>query len=254
RAGTSMFRDTQSPRDGLSRVSNGVGLEVVPSVAVEEGIRRVTDVRMDVMIAGAGATLDAGEIVYRYADPVLGEQNGPGGGGPPITIALDRTLGYVRATVELDRRLRLTLRSYTTRPRTLRFRTLLPPGVRVGGLPDSLVLAAGETQELYVTLNGRLPAGRHDFGIGAESEGVVFVEGFTTIEYPHIRPQRMYRQSAAYLLAVPVNVPRALRVAYVRGVSDAIAPVLTQLDIPVTVLDAAQLPLLDLEQFTTVVI
>jgi hypothetical protein len=64
----------------------------------------------------------------------------------------------------------------------------------------------------------------------------------------------MYRQSAAYLLAVPVNVPRALRVAYVRGVSDAIAPVLTQLDVAVTTLDAAQLPLLDLEQYTTVVI
>lgn len=254
RAGTAMFRDTQSPRDGLARVSNGVGLEVVPSVSVAEGDRRVTDLKVDVMVAGNGTTLDAGEIVYRFADPVLGEQNRPVGGVPPITIALDRTLEYLRAGVELDRRLRVTLRSYTTRPRTLRFRTLVPEGLRVSGLPDSLVLAPGETQEIYVTLKGKLAAGRHDFGIGALSEGVVYVEGFTTIEYPHIRPQRMYRQSAAYLLAVPVNVPRTLRVAYVRGVSDAIAPVLTQLDIPVTVLDAAQLPLLDLEQFTTVVI
>lgn len=80
------------------------------------------------------------------------------------------------------------------------------------------------------------------------------MEGFSTIEYPHIRPQRLYRQSAAYLLAVPVQVPRALRVAYVRGVSDAVAPVLQQLDIPVTVLEAAQLPLLDLTQYSTVVI
>jgi LmbE family N-acetylglucosaminyl deacetylase len=254
RAGSAMFKDSQSPRDGLARVSNGVGLEVVPSVSVAEDIRRVSDLAVDVMIAGSGATLPVGEIRYRFADPVLGEQNRPVGGVPPITIALDRTLEYVRANVELDRRLRLTLRSYTTRPRTLRFRSLVPAGVRLGGLPDSLVLAPGATEELYVTLNGRLPAGRHDFGIGAESEGVVFVEGFSTIEYPHIRPQRMYRQSAAYLLAVPVNVPRAMRVAYVRGVSDAIAPVLTQLDIPVTTLDAAQLPLLDLEQYTTVVI
>ncbi len=254
RAGTAMFKDTQSPRDGLARVSNGVGLEVVPSVSVAEGIRRVTDLKVGVLLAGAGAALDAGEVIYRFADPVLGEQNRPVGGVPPITIALDRTLEYVRAGVNLDRRLRVTLRSYTTRPRTLRFRSLVPAGVRLAGLPDSLVLAPGETQELYVTLNGRLAAGRHDFGIGAESEGVVFVEGFSTIEYPHIRPQRMYRQSAAYLLAVPVNVPTALRVAYVRGVSDAIAPVLTQLDVPVTTLDAAQLPPLDLTQYTTVVI
>ena len=254
RAGTAMFRDTQSPRDGLARVSNGVGLELVPSVSVAEGRRAVTDLQVGVMIAGAGTTLDAGELLYRFADPVLGEQNRPVGGVPPITIALDRTLEYLRAGVDLDRRLRVTLRSYTTRPRTLRFRTLVPAGVRLTGLPDSLVLAPGETQELYVTLRGRLAAGRHDFGIGAESDGVVFVEGFSTIEYPHIRPQRMYRQSAAYLLAVPVNVPQALRVAYVRGVSDAVAPILTQLDIPVTTLDAAQLPLLDLSQYTTVVI
>lgn len=254
RGGTAMFRDTESPADGLARVSAGVRQEVIPSVSVAEGIRRVSDLKVDVMLAGYGATLDAGEIIYRFADPVLGEQNRPVGGVPPITIALDRTLEYVRANTELDRRLRVTLRSYTARPRTLRFRTLVPPGLRVTGLPDSLVLAPGATQEIYLTLTGRLREGRHDFGVAAESEGTLYVEGFSTIEYPHIRPQRMYRQSAAYLLAVPVEVPRTLRVAYVRGVSDAVAPVLQQLDIPVTVLEAAQLPLLDLTQYSTVVI
>ncbi|MBX3134249.1 MAG: PIG-L family deacetylase [Gemmatimonadaceae bacterium] len=254
RGGTAMFRDMQSPADGLARVSAGVRQELIPSVSVAEGSRRVTDLKVGVMIAGYGATLDAGEVVYRFADPVLGEQNRPVGGVPPITIALDRTLEYVRADTELDRRLRVTLRSFTTRPRTLRFRTLVPPGLRVSGLPDSVVLAPGATQEIYLTLVGRLREGRHDFGVAAESEGTLYVEGFSTIEYPHIRPQRLYRQSAAYLLAVPVQVPRALRVAYVRGVSDAVAPVLQQLDIPVTVLEAAQLPLLDLTQYSTVVI
>lgn len=136
----------------------------------------------------------------------------------------------------------------------LRFRTLIPPGVRGEGLPDSLLLEPGATSELYITLKGQLAAGRHEFGVGVESEGTIFVEGFATIEYPHIRPQRMYRQSAAYLQAVPVNIPRGLRVAYVRGVSDASAPVLSQLEIPLTTLEADQLPLLDLTQYSTVVI
>ncbi len=254
RQGSALFRDQQSPADGLARVSAGVGLEMIPSVSVAEDTRRVTDLKVGVLIAGGAANLDVGEIIYRFADPVLGEQNRPVGGVPPITIALDRTLEYMRANTQLERRMRVTVRSHTTRPRTLRFRSLVPPGVRLGGLPDSIVLAAGESRELYATLTGRLAAGRHEFGIGAESEGTVFVEGFSSIEYPHIRPQRMYRQSAAYLQAVPVNVPRALRVAYVRGVSDAISPILTQLDIPLTVIDPSQISLLDLSIYTTVVI
>lgn len=254
RQGSAMFRDQQSPADGLARVSAGVGLEMIPSVSVPEDARRVTDLKVGVLIAGGAATLDVGEIVYRFADPVLGEQNRPVGGVPPITIALDRTLEYMRANTPLERRMRLTLRSHTTRPRTLRFRSLVPAGLRLGGLPDSLVLAPGETREIYATLSGRLPAGRHEFGIGAESEGTVFVEGFTAIEYPHIRPQRMYRQSAAYLQAVPVTVPRALRIAYVMGVSDAISPILSQLEIPMTVIDPSQISLLDLSIYTTVVI
>lgn len=254
RQGTAMFRDQLSAADGLARVFMGPATASVPAVSVAEDMRRVTDVRVGVVVAGTETIVDAGPVVYRFADPVLGEQNRPLGGVPPITIALDRTLEYVRAGVPLDRRMRVTLRSHTVRPRVVRFRTLIPPGVRGEGLPDSLVLAAGETAELYITLKGQLAAGRHEFGVGAESEGTIFVEGFTTIEYPHIRPQRMYRQSAANLQAVPVTIPRGLRVAYVRGVSDAIAPVLAQLDIPVTTLDAAQLPLLELSQYSTVVI
>lgn len=254
RSGSALFADGESPADGLARVSAGVSVPMVPRVSVAENRRRVTQASAEVMIAGFGTTLDAGELTYRFADPVLGEQNRPVGGVQPITIALDRTLEYVRAGVPIERRLRVTLRSFTIRPRTVRFRTLVPPGVRASGLPDSVVLQPGATQELYIALSGQLPAGRHDFGVGAESEGTLFVEGFTSVEYPHIRPQRMYRQSAAYLLAVPVEVPRALRVLYVRGVSDAVAPILGQLDIQVNTIEPSQLSLVDLTPYSTVVI
>jgi LmbE family N-acetylglucosaminyl deacetylase len=249
-----MFRDAVSPADGIARVSSGVTVEQVPRVSVPDDVRRLSAVAATLEIAGVTTEIDAGTIVYRFADPVLGEQNRPAAGVPPITIALDRTLEYVRADAPLDRRIRITVRSYQTLPRTIRFRTLIPAGVRGAGLPDSMVIAPGATHELYLTLTGRLAAGKHDFGVGVESEGTIFIEGFSTIEYPHIRPIRIYRQSSAYLLAVPVNVPRALRVAYITGVSDAIAPVLSQLQIPTTVLTADQLPYLDLGLYTTLVI
>ena len=48
-------------------------------------------------------------------------------------------------------------------------------------------------------------------------------------------------------------MPRQLAVAYVAGVSDAVAPALDGLDIPIVVLTPAELALLDLSRFTTVV-
>ncbi|MEX2182475.1 MAG: PIG-L family deacetylase [Gemmatimonadaceae bacterium] len=254
RAGGGMFPDSRSPADAESRVSYGVSTELVPSVSLAEDARRVSTVRARIEVAGVAFVAEGGSVIRRFADPVLGEQNRPVGGVPQITIALDRGLEYVRAGQPLDRRLRVTLQSHTTQPRTLRFRLLLPAGVRATGVPDSLVLAAGAAREIYVSLAGQLGAGRHEFGIGAVSDGVTYVEGFTAIEYPHIRPLRLYRQSAMYLQAVPVTVPRALRVAYVTGVSDAMAAALRQLDIPVTLLSPEQVPLLDLSQYTTVVI
>jgi NADH dehydrogenase len=53
---------------------------------------------------------------------------------------------------------------------------------------------------------------------------------------------------------VPVSVPRTLTVAYVTGVSDAIAPALRGIEIPTTVLTVEELPLVDLARYTTVVI
>lgn len=249
-----MYADGTSPADGIARISAGVTVEMVAKVAVADDARRLSAVEASIEIAGVRTTIDGGTIVNRFADPVLGEQNRPVGAVPPITIALDRALEYVRADVPLDRRIRVTLRSYGVRPRTVRFRTLIPAGLTGSGLPDSLILAAGATQELYLTLTGKLAEGRYDFGVGAESEGTLFVEGMTTIEYPHIRPIRLYRQSSAYLLAVAMTVPRALRVAYVIGVSDASGAILSQLGIPTTMLTAEQLRLLDLSLYTTIVI
>ena len=249
-----MFADSRSPPDGQALISYGMNAPLVPSVAIAEDVRRLTAVRVTLGIAMAMTTVDAGELIYRIAEPVLGEQNRPVGGVPPLTLALDRGLEYVRADQPIDRRVRLTIRSHTGRSRSLALRYLLPKGLRVESAPDSLTLAAGEVREIFVRLRGTLPAGRHEFGIGASSEGTVYTEGISLIEYPHIRPQRLYRSSAMYLQSVPIMVPKNLVVAYVTGVSDVVAPSLRQLDIPTTVLAPAELPLLDLTRYTTVVI
>lgn len=249
-----MFKDLKSPEDGVARVSVGPGTPVIPSVALAEDARRISDVRVSLRIAGATTSIQAGEIMHRFADPVLGEQRHPSGGVPPLTLELDRGLEWVRANTPIDRRIRLTVRSHTDRARRLALRFLSPIGVTVSGTPDTLVLAPGEVKELFVRLRGTLMPGRHEFGVGATSEGALYAEGFRDVLYPHIRPIRLYRSSALYLQAVAVTVPRTLAVAYVTGVSDAIAPALRGIEVPTTVLTADELPLVDLTRYTTVVI
>ena len=249
-----MFLDTRSPADGVALISYGNLGSLVPSVAVAENARRLSDVRVTLTIAGVTTNVSAGPVTWRFADPVLGEQNRQVGGVPPVTVAFDRVLEYLPANRQLDRRVRITLRSWTQRERMLTPRLLLPVGVRAEGMPDSVVLAPGETKEIFLTLKGTLPPRRYEFGIGFLSEGTVYSEGFRTIEYPHIRPQRLFRDSGMYLQSVPIVVPQSLMVAYVAGVSDASAQALTQVGVRVVTVTPAELPSLDLALFTTVVI
>ena len=249
-----MFADSRSPADGVALISYGAPQGLLPSVSIAEETRRVSDVRLGIELAGVRTTVSAGELMYRFADPVLGEQQRPVGGVPPVTLRLDRGLEYARADEPIERRIRVTLQSHTDRERVLTTRLLVPDGLRVTGVPDSLTLAPGETRELFVVLKGQLKEGRHEFGIGALSEGTLYTEGFRTIEHPHIRPQRMYRSAGMYLQAVQVTVPRRLAVLYVSGISDAVAPALRQLDVNAQVVTPADLEGVDLSRFTTVVI
>jgi hypothetical protein len=82
----------------------------------------------------------------------------------------------------------------------------------------------------------------------------VFDTGYVPIRYEHIRPQIIVRPATMAIEAVDVQLPRGVSVAYVQGVGDNIAPMLSELGVPVTVLDAPALAAADLSRFTTVVI
>ena len=77
---------------------------------------------------------------------------------------------------------------------------------------------------------------------------------FDRIEYSHIRPQWMYRPATIALRVADIAVPAGLRVTYVPGVSDNVAPALAQLGIPVTVLAPEDVARTNLAGYTTVVV
>jgi hypothetical protein len=229
--------------------------EFVRGVAVSEEIRRITDVRMTLEIAGQSVVVNAGPLTFRAADPLLGVQDRPLGGVPPVTIEFDRNLEWIPAGKPIFRTIRLTLKSFADVPKSFALLLVAPPGLKVDSLPRSMTLPPRAQVEVFLRLSGTLKQGRYEFGIvGQDSLGAKFAEGFTTINYPHIRPIQRYRVSGLWLAAVDVEVPQRLQVAYIQGVGDDNAVYLRQLGVPVTVITPAELPAQDLSKFTTVVL
>lgn len=249
-----MFPPHQVPADGLARLSTAGEPPLVPAVSLPEDLRREAAAAVTLRLGGATVDIALGPIVYKFVDRVLGEERHPAGGVPSVTMAFDQSLEWIPTGKPIDRMVRLSLKSYASSPRTLSFKVVSPPGVRVDSLPPSLTLAAGEEKELFLRLRGSLKAGRYAFGIVAETEmGKVF-EGITTIDYPHIRPINLYHSSAFWLQAVDITIPPTLSVVYVQGVGDVVAPYLRQLGIPLAVLSPEELAVADLSRFSTLVI
>ena len=249
-----MFAPRRSPADGIARVSTGPSTDMVPGVAIAEDLRRESNVVVTMQIAGHTVTYHAGTIIYKFADAVLGQQDRPVGGVPPVTLAFDRNLQYVVSGKPTEQTLTLTLQSYADSPKTFTFRTVVPPGLRLDSLPASVTLAPNERRQLFLRLRGSMKAGRQELGVVAESETGRNDLGLTSVEYPHIRPVRLYRAPAMWVQAVDMTVPATLSVAYVQGVGDAVAPFLQMFDIPVAVVKPSELAVLNLSRFSTLVI
>jgi len=248
-----LFAEKRSPADGLGRVS-AVSTGMLRGVALREDVRKESEAAVVVRVAGATVTSGSEPVVYRFADPVLGEQNRPVGGAPAVSLSFDRGLEWMVANKPTDKLLRLTVQSFSTAARTYTLRVLAPAGITVDSATRTLTLEALETREVFVRLRGKLAEGRYEFGVVAEGEMGRYAEGFRTIEYSHINPIRLYRSSGVWLQAANVTVPAGLTVAYVQGVGDLSAAGLRQLGIPLTVLTPQELPLLDLTRFTTVIV
>ena len=194
-------------------------------------------------------------IVYRYADPVRGDVSRPLAFVPEISVTLDRDIEYAPARTPLVRQLRVELRSAATASRDVRVSLRLPTGLRADSATRAVTLPGyGAVRSATFTVRGELPPGRHTIAVVAESNGKRFTNGYTAIEYDHIRPQRLYRDAAVAIEAVDLKVPPDAVIAYIQGVGDNSAAMLQQLGLRVTVLNPADIPKTDLSRYNAVVV
>ncbi|MEX2178733.1 MAG: PIG-L family deacetylase, partial [Gemmatimonadaceae bacterium] len=218
-------------------------LEPEPSVAYLVSPDRVT------------MTTISAPVMFRFADDVRGEIQRQVVAVPAVAVALDQEVQYAPAQVEVDREVPVHLRSADLETRAVRVTLSLPRGLTADSASRTVSLAGYDARHTVTfRVRGRIAAGEHRIAALAESNGERFDAGSDLIDYDHIRRQRVYRPATTTITAVDVRVPATLRVAYVPGVSDNVAPMLAQLGVSVTVIPAAGIARADLSPFTTVVI
>lgn len=193
-------------------------------------------------------------IVHEYGDPVRGDVRRPLMVVPPVAVTLDDNVEIARAGAPLVRTVRVHLRSALETPRSVTVSLDLPRGLRADSASRTVALGQEGAATVTFTVRGTLSAGAHEISAVAKSGGATYSTGYVPIEYPHIRPRKLYHDASMSVHAIDVALPAKLNVAYIPGVGDNVAPMLPQLGIPLTVLDPAKLASTDLSRFTTIVV
>jgi LmbE family N-acetylglucosaminyl deacetylase len=192
-------------------------------------------------------------VVHRRADPVRGDVQRPLAVVPPIAVALERAVEYARAGVPLERVERVELRSALTTPADVSVSLDVPEGLATDGA-KRVTLTAGATDVVEFTVRGVPRATRGALGVVAQARGERFREGYSEIEYDHITPQRVYRAASVTIQGVDVAVRPGLRVAYIPGVGDNVAPMLRQLGISLTIVAPSAVATTDFSPYVAVVV
>ncbi len=193
-------------------------------------------------------------IVFHYVDRVRGDVQRPLIVAPGVSINLDQAVTMARANGPFNQLLKTTLRSALGDSTPVTVTLVLPRGLSADSLSRTVVMAPGATRTLIFNVRGTLARGTHVITATASARGNSYKSGYVPIEYPHINPQRIYRPARLAINAADVVLPAKLNVAYIPGVGDNVAPVLQQLGVPLTIVDADDIPQTDLRRFTAIVV
>jgi LmbE family N-acetylglucosaminyl deacetylase len=219
------------------------------------GDDRIQDSGAEVVlrIADVDVPVRTGPIVYRHADPARGEVRRPIATVPEISVLLQHEVEYARANAPFERTVIVSLHSASPLPRDVEVALSVPRGAKADTAVRHATLKPFGDAQLYFKVQGRLAPGRDSITAVARLGQRAFSQGFVPVEFEHIEPQRYYRPARTYVESVNATFAD-LRIAYIRGVSDNVPPMLEELGLPVTELDPAALPQTNLSRYSTIVI
>ena len=231
-----------------------IGATAAENVAIGEDRIADTHARAYLRIAGVPLTVDAGPVVYRYADPARGEQRRPVAAVPGVSVLFDADVEYARAGAPFERTYNVRLHNAGAAARGVTVRLATPPALRVDSLVRRVAMEPFSDAVLAFHVKGSLPVGRHVVSATAESGDETFIVGYVPLRYEHIRPLRFYRVASVEVEAVDARLPARTSIAYIQGVGDNVAMMLGQLGMQVTLVTPEQFASANLSKFGAVVV
>jgi len=189
--------------------------------------------------------------VYRWTDPVKGEQTRPVDVVPEVTANLDE--GVVLFPDTRPKTVSMTLRDFAgTTAATVRLTA--PSGWKVepASVPVSFARTGDETR---VSFRVTPPAAEGTVSLVAEVElpgGKRVSKSLSTVDYPHIPAQRVFGDAAAKAVRIDVK-KRGSRIGYIMGPGDEVADALRQIGYDVTLLSDADLDRGDFSRYDAIV-
>ncbi len=205
-------------------------------------------------IGGADAVVGA-PVVNRATEPSRVAER-PVAVVPAVSVRFDYSSQYARAGTALVRPLRLTIQSAYAATRDARVTLKLPPGLTADSTTRRITLPGGATGVLTYTLRGTPKAGEYEVGARVHVGPDEYGWGASVVAADHVPPQRRYFPALTTIQAVRVTFPPSPYVGYVASANDGVPLKLSELGIPVTLVDpnGLALPTANLSRFSALVI
>ncbi len=215
------------------------------------------EVQVEIAIAGQTIRREV-EAVYRFADQARGEVRRPLFVVPAVGVRIEPVttvwpLGARERTV-----FNVSLRGEAPEGVRGRVRLEAPDGWRVSPSEAEFAMVApgsAAAVEFDVEAPGDLDAGTYVVAAVTETrDGRTYREGYSLIDYPHVRRNVLFSQARARLEAFELDVNRDLRVGYVPGAGDAVADAIAAMGVAVDVLDDRAVAGGDLSAYDVIVL
>jgi hypothetical protein len=184
------------------------------------------------------------EVVYQSLDQAVGEVREPVRVVPKLEVQINPGLVLWPIEGSGGRQLELGLHSHSDRPLRGRLRFDLDPQWPKVADREFAIEDPGGVQVLNVkvTLPATVEPGRRTLSVVAELEGgEEFKSSYPLIRYPHLRPLPFDRRAESEIQVLDLELPDLQRIGYIRGASDRVPEVLSEIGLDVELLSTETL-------------
>jgi LmbE family N-acetylglucosaminyl deacetylase len=215
----------------------------------------------DLTIAGADVRLER-VVEYRYGDLLAGEKRMELAVVPDLALRVSPDIIVIPAAAgdsdAATRHVDVTVINQNKHAGTATVRLDVPAGWQAS--PASTPVRFSREDE-SVTVGFRItpPAGGRagDFTVSAsaarEGSGARSAQGYTVVEYPHIRRRHVVEAAEARAKVIDVTLTPGLRVGYIMGVGDRVPEAIAQLGAELRMIEPAELAAGDLSRYDVIV-